>query len=723
LPGTQEARQVPDRTPKSASTGPLEAGRRWAAEQSRRLRPAARAGRRWAYERSRRVIPAARAAPATIAVRAKAIGRKVGHEVAHPSKKTIRRGSVVLLLAVAVAVFIAVFDWNWFRGPVGRYASLRTGREVRLEGNLKVKPFSWTPQATVDRLTIGHPRWMKTGHTAEVQRLTVRVKLVPLMMGRVELPLVDLDHPNFDLLRDAQGRANWKLDAKSKRPTRLPPINNFIIRDGHIRFVDEKKHLTVIGTVQSSESTVTQGEGFRLTGKGTVNTNPFTLKVTGGPLINVHRNQPYRFDAEIHAGATHATAKGAIPKPFDFGRVDADVTLAGDDLARLYDLTGASLPNTPPYRLSGRFERRGEVYNFPSFRGRVGDSDLGGSVKADNSHDRPMITADLVSRSLDFDDMATIFGGPPSVGRGETASPEQVAMAHKLRAEGRILPEATLDTRRLRAADADVKFRATAVRAGRLPLRQVGFHLTLDHALLNVDDMAFDFPRGRITGNVRLNGRGAVPVTDLDLRLSRIGLEYLVPPVRGSVPLAGALSGRAKLHGVGNSVRKAAASSNGSVAVVVPQGQIREAFAELMGINVAPGLFQLLSKDQDKTNLRCAVGQFDVSGGVARARRIVIDTKPVLVEGQGQVSFVNETIDVRLKGKNKKVRILHVMAPIRVTGRLNHVQVKPELIKAAPQVGIAAILGAVVSPLAAILPFIDPGLAKDANCSALVAGG
>jgi uncharacterized protein involved in outer membrane biogenesis len=718
-----ETRQVSDRTHKSTPTGPLAAGSRWAAAQSRRIRPAARAGRRWARERSRQVIPAARAAPATIAVGARDLGRRVAREARHPSRRTLRRGAIVLALAIGVAFFLAVFDWNWFRGPIGQYASARTGREVRLEGDLKVKPFSWTPQATINGLTIGHPRWMHHGHTATVRRLTVKVRLAPLLLGRIELPLVDLDQPDFDLLRDRQGRANWKLDAKSKAPTKLPLINNFIIRNGHVRFIDERKHLTVIGTVQSSESTARQGEGFRLSGRGEVNSNPFTLQVTGGPLINLRHDEPYRFRADVRAGATHASAAGSLPKPFDLGKVDADITLSGDDLARLYDLTGASLPNTPPYRLSGRFERRGEVYNFPHFRGRVGDSDLGGSLKADNTGDRPMVTADLVSRSLDLDDLATVVGGPPSVGPGETASPEQVAMARKLRAEGRILPDASLDARRLRAVDADVKFRATAIRAGRVPIRQVSFRVDLQRGLLVVDPMSFDFPRGRISGSVRLNGRGAIPASDVDIRMTGVGLEYLVPAVRGSVPVTGALSGRARLHGAGDSVRKAASSANGSLAVVVPHGQIREAFAELMGINVAPGLFELLSKDHDKTNLRCAVGHFDVSGGVARARRIVIDTRPVVVEGQGRISFVDESLDIRLKGKSKKLRVLHVFAPIRVTGRLNHPVVKPELAKAAPQLGIAAVLGAVVSPLAAILPFIDPGLAKDANCAALVGQG
>jgi hypothetical protein len=40
---------------------------------------------------------------------------------------------------------------------------------------------------------------------------------------------------------------------------------------------------------------------------------------------------------------------------------------------------------------------------------------------------------------------------------------------------------------------------------------------------------------------------------------------------------------------------------------------------------------------------------------------------------------------------------------------------------AVAQGGAAVALGTLLTPLAAILPFVDPGLAKNANCAALVA--
>jgi uncharacterized protein involved in outer membrane biogenesis len=131
-------------------------------------------------------------------------------------------------LILALAVFLALFDWNMLRGPIAREASAMTGRQVRLDGNLAVHPWSWTPSATVDGLKIGNPVWMGGGDVADIDRLTVSVKFWPLLIGRVELPLVQAEHPTLALYRDASNRNNWRF-GRSTQPAKLPPIQHFII--------------------------------------------------------------------------------------------------------------------------------------------------------------------------------------------------------------------------------------------------------------------------------------------------------------------------------------------------------------------------------------------------------------------------------------------------------------------------------------------------------------
>jgi hypothetical protein len=60
-------------------------------------------------------------------------------------------------------------------------------------------------------------------------------------------------------------------------------------------------------------------------------------------------------------------------------------------------------------------------------------------------------------------------------------------------------------------------------------------------------------------------------------------------------------------------------------------------------------------------------------------------------------------------------------SPIKLQGHLKQPKVSLDVGKTAAQTGIAAALGVVLTPLAAIVAFVDPGLAHDANCASLLA--
>jgi uncharacterized protein involved in outer membrane biogenesis len=333
-----------------------------------------------------------------------------------------------------------------------------------------------------------------------------------------------------------------------------------------------------------------------------------------------------------------------------------------------------------------------------------------------------MLTADLRSRSLDFDDLGAVFGAAPKTGPGETASPEQVVMARHLQAQQRLLPDAPLDLKRIRAMDADVKFVAAAIHDAPAQLQSGSVRVRLDDGMLRANPVQASLPRGRISGYVNLDARKATPVTDLDLRLSNARIEQVIPiNIGGSAPLSGALVGRAKLTGQGISVRRTLGAADGQVVVVAPGGEIRKAFAELLGVNVVKGLGLLMSKDTSTTPIHCGVARFETRGGIMRADNIVFDTGPVLVTGKGTVNLATERIDFRLRGHDKKFRLARVLLPVTATGPVVAPKLGVEPGAAIAQGGLAATLGTLLTPLAAILPFVDPGLAKDANCGALLA--
>jgi uncharacterized protein involved in outer membrane biogenesis len=631
-------------------------------------------------------------------------------------------GGVLLALAIAIGILVAIWDWNWFRSPIARVASARMHREVTITGNLNVDLWSWQPSATVDGVQIANPAWAGKDKMASIGRLAVKIRLIPLLTGHLDLRRLEFDRPDVRLVRDAQGRANYDLSdgRKKDEPLRMPPVRNFIIDNGRLTFHDAKRGLAFAGTVNAHERLGRENRGFEMTGAGSLNRQPFHLQVTGGPLLNIDRDKPYPFDADIRAGQTYVTAQGAVPKPFDLGQFYMNTTARGPDMSDLYGLTGLALPNSPPYNLHGRLSRDVHTWRIDGIGGRVGSSDLTGALSVKTGGERPFLTANLRSNSLDFPDLSAIFGGGPRIGK--VASPAQVAVAHKLASEQRILPDSTLEVDRIRSLDADVTFKAASIKDAPINLRAGSVRVKLENGLLKADPVDFDLPQGRISGRVQLNASKATPVTDIDLRLTGARLEQLLPVrVGGGAPLAGSLVGRAKLHGAGDSVHKAFANADGEVLVVIPGGEIRKAFAELAGVDVTKGLGLLLSKNQQTAPIRCGVAHFQSVNGVLNADRIVFDTGPVLITGAGSINMDTERMDFRFQGHPKKFRLVRLQMPITATGPMRAPKLGVQPGKAMAQGGVAVALGAVLTPLAAILPFVDPGLAKDAACGALLA--
>ncbi|MGH6970988.1 MAG: AsmA family protein, partial [Caulobacteraceae bacterium] len=81
-------------------------------------------------------------------------------------------GAAVLVLLAAIGVFIAVFQWNWLRGPIADYASGRLHRKVTIAGDLSGDVWTWTPWMTARGISVAEPGWAGPGPMAVLPSLT-----------------------------------------------------------------------------------------------------------------------------------------------------------------------------------------------------------------------------------------------------------------------------------------------------------------------------------------------------------------------------------------------------------------------------------------------------------------------------------------------------------------------------------------------------------------------
>ena len=352
--------------------------------------------------------------------------------------------------------------------------------------------------------------------------------------------------------------------------------------------------------------------------------------------------------------------------------------------------------------------------------GRVGGSDLEGALTVDDTTGRMDATGALSSHRMRIADLIAVVGGSARHASPAELSPLQKAEAAKLQAEHRILPDVPLQVDRLRGMDADATYSATLVDAGHFPMRDFRMHVRLDHGVLAIDPLSVDIAQGRLAGMIRLDARHTVPTSAIDLRLSGAQLGPLIKTKGPNPPIEAGLWARARLQGTGASVRAAAAHANGSVTAVLPSGALRKTIGNLINFNLDRTAFLLITKNKKDTPIHCAVMDFKAQEGLLTIDEGVMDTGEAQILGTGDVSLRDETLNLRFAAKPKKFSIIHLNAPITLTGRFDAPKPGVDIVHAIPQAAGAVALGVVAAPLAAVLPFVGPGLAHNADCQALV---
>ncbi len=669
-----------------------------------------------------------------------------------PGASMGRRVLIGIVAVVAVGLLtLALLPDSLWRSLLVKAVTHATGRQASI-GSLTLHLLRRNPEITVRDFELANATWAARRPMITMRRFDVSVSWTSLLRFSPVLSRVEVDGPDVDLERDTDNRANWDFSTTTARqrkppektaPTHLPVIRQLIVSDGKLNLADAVAKLTFNGRIAVAErqdSAATPALGVQ--GSGILNGKPFDLRIMGGALINVDSSKPYEFDAAVTAADIKLTAHTEIRHPFDFGKVSARFHVTGKDLADVYYLTGLALPNTPPYDVSGTLVRDDLNFRIDDFRGRLGASDIGGKIAIDSGKERPKLTAELTSKVLNLSDLAAPLGTQAAPGlksdtlaqptgagggagltgtdaHGKKPRANIAAQDPQANESGLLLPDADLQVNRVRAMDADVQFDAQSVTTGKIPLQRVSFHLLLNDAKITLNPLAFNLPEGQFSGSVVLNARPPVPETDIDMKLDNVDLaQFTSQP--GASPLSGRMVGRIRLHGTGTSVHKAAASASGDITVVLPDGKMTSAFAELTGINLDKGLGLLLTDKHQQTEIRCGIASFHADDGDLKANTLVLDTTHVLVTGSGDVNLKNEDLDLSLRGQPKEIRLLRLRSPIQVHGTLAHPDIGLKTGDVVAQAGGAIALGTLLTPVASVLAFVDRGLAKDANCTGLI---
>lgn len=640
-------------------------------------------------------------------------------------------------------------------------------------------------RVSAPRMEIAAPQWSQSPHTLLARDASLTLGYVdlwrasrgdPLHIRRLEATDLDLR-----LERLADGRATWHIGrtpttAASDKTWNLPTFGSLRVRSGQLRLVDaltpaklEARFALSDGqrsdmpetadaaaptasvpsasTSQAARAEVgiavraggkakgagdagavavslAPGEaGLKLVGTGSYRNLPVhvDLRTTAVRDLLVGGKgavaQPVRLSATV--GRSELSFIGSATDPLHFAGLHGSFTLAGSSLAAVGDPLGITLPATPPFHVKGTLIKDITLWKADVTDAHIGSSRLNGAFTYDTRRTVPLLAGRLGGTRLLLSDLGPAVGVPVA-SEGE---------AKITKSPGRVLPDRAFDLPALGKMEANVLVDIAELNTGTeviAQLRPLRAHLLLADAVLTLVNIEARTAKGQLVGHLQLDGRGKQAKWTADLRLLSVDLTQWLRLERGANNppyLSGKLDAQLRVAGNGRSSAEILASLDGDMRMHVREAAISHLLVEAAGIDLAQALGLVITGDVALPIL-CNIADFSVDAGVMRPKIFVVNTRDSTILLDGTASMRTEQLDVRAVVSPKDFSPMSLRTPVHVRGTFSKPVVTLEVGKLAGKAGAAALL-ALINPLAAIIPFIDPGDGKEARqigaqCDALV---
>ena len=661
------------------------------------------------------------------------------------------------------------------RVVLGGDADHSSGVRIGLLGSVRVRAAS---------IEIGAPSWSPTPHTVLARDADLKLGYLDLWRAWHGAPLHirDLEASSLDALleRREDGRASWQFGKKkpddADKDASLPTFGRLAVGDGHVLYIDQvlpagidarfalsdgsapargaaasvPSAATSPAATGASAATAASGaasSGIFIRAGGAAGTAKVADSVSLAPgesglrlkAVGQYRKLPVRIDlgtagvlgffgdgAEAKAqplslraliGRSQVSFDGTTLDPLHFTGLKGRFKLSGPSLAAVGDALGITLPTTPPFDTHGTLAKDGGLWKAVFEAASIGKSRLDGAFTYDKRRKVPLLAGRLGGSRLLLADLGPAVGAPAPGSAPATSG-----------ASGRVIPDKKFDLPSLRAMDANIVVDNGTFDSGTdilEPLHPARAHILLADGVLTIADFEGVAAQGKLAGYLQLDGRAEHALWTADMRLLGVNLaQFLHIKRKGDAPpyLSGKLDALVKVKGSGRSAAEILGSLDGDLRMHLRDASLSHLVIEVAGLDVAQAL-GVMFKGDESMRIKCNVADLDIVKGIAKPKVFVINTDVTTIWIDGTVSLRDESLDLRAVVSPKNFSPLTLRTPVHVKGTFSKPAVSLELGKLAGKAGAAGLL-ALLNPLAAIIPFIDPGSRKsaaeaDSECAAL----
>ncbi|MGZ4991544.1 MAG: AsmA family protein [Methylobacter sp.] len=613
--------------------------------------------------------------------------------------------AAMLLLLITVACILPfVIDPNDFKPEMAAAVKEKTGRELVLDGELKLSLFPWIGIST-GKATLSNTPEFQDRPFATIDESHVKVLLLPLLSKKVEISNIAVKGLTLNLARNKQGIANWDdLSAKTAAPTAtgkqdqqpghaVAPttfsIGGITIENARVNWDDLKteKHIEIKDlNLNADKLTVDEPFGLvvSMAALNDQSKSIQTIKLNTELSVNEqldtfalhHSDLQVTSSGETVPGKSVTAALTVTDIALDMGQQTAKISglqLKSGDVSLSAELTGASIKDMPSFRgpvTVAPFNPANVLQQLAIAVPAMQDANALSKLSASFDLSATANSADLQNLELTLDDTQikgvidikdfaqSIIGfnlnidaldadrylSPADKSSRPIASPA-VMLAAALSA----LPAETL-----RKLNADGTVSLGRLKVSGLAMQDIHINLNSKNGIVSTQQTVKQFYQGSYSGNLNMDAHADKPLLVVNEKIDHVQIEPLLKDYKGAAHISGIVNASAQLQGQGRKADELKASLNGRLSFLFKDGVIKGFNLQKIideGKALIKGSALPSDSKNDQTLFSEMSGTATIANGLIQNDDLVAESSKLRVNGKGSLNLNSETLDYKIDAK------------------------------------------------------------------------
>lgn len=571
--------------------------------------------------------------------------------------------AAVPLAALAGIIWVGTRDLSRFQSRMAEQVRKVTGRELAARVPLSIK-LGTEPAMVAEGVTLTNASWGSRPELARVRKLTLFLDPASLFLGEIRIGRVllegadilvernDVGDTNLDMLPPPDGSGPHPGENRSLRLRTAPAfpwITAIEVRDSVLTISEGQGRPAVVLEIPAATFKASApNQPLQLEGKFVVpQAVPLELTGSAGSFDGWMRGLPGNIDVQGGFGGGKIAIKGSI----NAKGTNLAITSEGPDVSVLGPYVRLPIPTGGPYSLNAKAGTLRSSFKVEVTALKVGSSELAGEAlfRVDRKG-TPTVTVNADISRLDIGDLK--------------AAPSVAPVVNSPQGPPRLVPTMPFSASWLGRSTMSVTVRLSEI---------VGLGSKVQNAsvTLTSGEKRFAFRAAATVGggsagfDMVYDATGRIGQATLTASASRVSLADVTTLLGFEVGLRDAVGDiDLRLRGGGRNTRDASNSASGSIEVAVTKGEWpRSQFTHW------PGETQrLLGGGDNGVPFNCVAGRFEVTGGVAWLRRLVVDTPRTTMVGGGYLSLRTEGFEFILAPEARDNQNAGLASPLRIKG-------------------------------------------------------